>query len=61
LAISFQAAQSLLMALICPPHSFGYFGINASKTKTSIEDNHLRPLSSITAKSWSVRANNARK
>ena len=24
----------------CPPHSFGYFGINASKTKTSIEDNH---------------------
>ena len=28
------------MALICPPHSFGYFGINPSKTKTSIEDNH---------------------
>src|SRR5208283_6119661 len=40
LAISFLAAQSLLMALMCPPHSFGYFGINASKTKTSIEDDH---------------------
>src|ERR1700719_4517079 len=40
LAISFLAAQSLLMTLMCPPHSFGYFGINSSKTKTSIEDNH---------------------
>ena len=28
------------MALMCPPHSFDYFGINPSKTKTSIEDNH---------------------
>ena len=33
-------SQSLLMALMCPPHSFGYFGINAAKTKTPIEDNH---------------------
>ena len=40
LAISFLTVQSLLMALICPSHALGYFGINASKPKTSIEDNH---------------------
>jgi hypothetical protein len=40
LAISFLASPSLFAALNCPPHSFGYFGINAAKTKTPIEDNH---------------------
>jgi hypothetical protein len=40
LVIRCPGSPSLFAPLNGLPHSFGYFGMNATKTKTPIEDNH---------------------